>query len=190
MYKINLIKGWKKIKLYKKFRTWVGVGLIVLVSIMVVSYFGLFVYLVILQRELSSLSNNQYQSQAINQYSPEVVSKTIYGLQKLDQIRNIDQAYPDYYKIHQFLISKILKQKSFVIEEYSLKKNYFVDMTITTGKLADIFTFLNTLQSDKVIKSFQVLELERIALQNNDEKTGDSFIVELMLQFHPDFVGK
>jgi len=150
-------------------------------------YIFLLINLYFKQQELTNLKEEGlYQSQL--QYPVDKITKAVYGQKKLDQIKEIVLEYPEYYKIHNYLIKKILNQPEIEITDYNIQKGQSVDITLNANSLNHIFSLLNTLQEEQVVKNFVQLNIKGIKLMEADDTNEKTFIVDLNLEFSPSFV--
>jgi len=184
MYKVNLIKGWQKTETYKVYRNRLLFALFSISLILIISYVALFLRFILLQKQVATLSNQQFLSSTGQTYTTESLTKTLYSLKKLNEIKNIYLAYPDYYLYHQFLLKQIFKFKTFTIENYSLDKDHLVKVTLKSTVLEDIFTFLTTLEGDNVSRYFESFEIGSIEMSENKDRTERSFLLDFNLKFN------
>ncbi|OGK66300.1 hypothetical protein A2313_03680 [Candidatus Roizmanbacteria bacterium RIFOXYB2_FULL_41_10] len=184
MYKINLIRGWKKSEIYRSYRSrW----LIIMVSVTVfllLFYLGLFIRFVLFQKELTTLSNKQYVTETGHEYTTEELTKALYGLKKLDQIKIVYSAYPEYYLYHQFLLNHIYQFDSFIVDNYKLDREHEVEVTLSTSKLDDIYKLINLLESPKVIKYFSLLEIRAINSVIDKKTELVTYKIDFILKFN------
>ena len=184
MYKINLIRGWKKSEIYRSYRSrW----LIIMASVtafLLLFYLGLFIKFVLLQKELTMLSNKQYVTETGQEYTTEELTKALYGLKKLDQIKIVYSAYPEYYRYHQFLLNHIYQFDSFIVDNYKLDREHEVEVTLSTTKLDDIYKLINLLESPKVIKYFSLLEIRAINSVIDKKTEQVTYKIDFILKFN------
>lgn len=136
------------------------------------------------QRKLANISNQQFLSQNTQVYSTETITRTIYSLRKLEQIRKVYLDYPDYYLYHQFLLTKIFKFGSFRLESYALTKGHEVSVSLVSKKLDHIFSLINLLESPQYSKYFSDFEIKSI--DQTVDKTDNLvyFKIDFLLQFN------
>lgn len=187
MYQVNLIKGWHKVESYKEYKNKLSILFVVGIVVFLAIYIFLLINLYFKQQELTNLKEEGlYQSQL--QYPVDKITKAVYGQKKLDQIKEIVLEYPEYYKIHNYLIKKILNQPEIEITDYNIQKGQSVDITLNANSLNHIFSLLNTLQEEQVVKNFVQLNIKGIKLMEADDTNEKTFIVDLNLEFSPSFV--
>lgn len=184
MYKVNLIRGWKSTETHRQYRNRLILVMAIITGILLLAYLGLFAYFLILQQELSTLSKKQYISKLGYQYSTEELTKALYSLKKLDEIKKIYQEYPEYALYHRFLLSKVFAYDSFVIENYTLSRDHLVDMTLTTQELEDIYNLISLLESKEISQYFKSLEITSINAVKDKSQNQPFYKTQLKLKFN------
>lgn len=184
MYKVNLIRGWQSAQVLRQLRTRFILLMAIVSSILLLIYLGLFARFLILQQELSQLASRHYVSKAGYQYSTEELTKTLYGLKKLDQIKTIYLDYPEYAMYHRFILDRVFLFDSFTIDNYSLSKDHMVDMTLLTSNIEDIYSLISLLESDEVIKYFSTLEISSITSVKEKNLETMNYKIQVKLKFN------
>ncbi len=184
MYKINLIRGWKNTEIYRNYRIRWLLVMAIITAFLLLLYLGLFVRFILMQRELSTLSDKQYVTSTGQQYTTEELTKALYGLKKLDQVKAVFLDYPDYYHYHQFLLNHIYEFDSFVIDNYKLDREHRVEVSLSTVKLDDIYQLINLLESPKIIKYFSLLEIDSINSTIDKKTEAITYEIDFTLQFN------
>jgi len=184
MYKVNLIRGWQKTELYRLYRQRFLLAIGVVSALSVFVYLGFFIYFLLLQKQLSTLSSKQLTSSSGQTYSTEELTKTLYSLKKLDQIKEIFASYPEYALYHQFLLDNIFEFSSFTIDNYALDRHHSVEAVLSTKSLEDIFALISLLESDKVSQYFSVLEINNISSSLQKDEVSHQYRVGFTLQFN------
>lgn len=184
MYKVNLIRGWKSTETHRQYRNRFVLVMALVTGILLIGYLGMFVYFLFLQKELSTLSSKQYVTKSGYEYSTEELTKALYGLKKLDEIKNIYFDYPEYALYHRFLLEKIFKYESFTIENYALARDHRVDMTLTTSEIDDIYNLIALLESEDVSQYFSDLEISSINTVKEKNQTVSTYKTQLKLKFN------
>lgn len=184
MYKVNLIRGWKSTETHRQYRNRFILVMALITGVLLISYLGMFVYFLILQKELSTLSSKQYVTKSGYEYSTEELTKALYGLKKLDEIKRIYLDYPEYALYHRFLLEKIFKYESFIIENYALSRDHRVDMTLSTADLDDIYNLIELLESKDVSQYFSDLEISSVNSIKEKNQTTSTYKTQLKLKFN------
>ena len=184
MYKVNLIRGWKSTETHRQYRNRIILALSIFTGLLLLAYLGLFAYFLVLQKQLSTLANKQYVSKSGYEYSTEELTKALYGLKKLDEIKNIYLDYPEYALYHRFLLDKVFNYDSFVIENYALSRDHRVDMALTTQKLDDIYSLIALLESPEVSQYFSDLEITSISSAKDKNQITTFFKTQVKLKFN------
>lgn len=184
MYKVNLIRGWHSTQVHRQLRMRFILVMAIITSVLLLGYLALFFRFLFLQQELSSLSNKQYVSKAGYQYSTEELTKALYGLKKLDEIKTIYLDYPEYAMYHHFILDRIFRFDSFTIESYSLSKDHLVDMTLLTPEIEDIYSLISVLESFEVSQYFSALEISSIANVKEKNTEAINYKTQVKLKFN------
>jgi len=184
MYKVNLIRGWQKTGVYKTYRNQILL-LIAGISIVLIGvYFFLFVRFLYLQRQLTELSNEQFLGENNPGFTTEELTKTLYGLKKLEQVRTVYSQYPEFYLYHNFLLKKILRYSSLTINKYTLNREHAVEVAVETKKLGDLFELINLLENKENAQYFSLFEVNTIGLSKSKAEDQDSYKMDFKLQFN------
>jgi hypothetical protein len=184
MYKVNLIRGWKNAEISRQLRNRIILLMAIIAGILLGIYLILFIRFVSLHKEFTELSNRQYVSKSGHQYSTEELTKALYGLKKLDQIKAIYLDYPEYALYHRFLLDKILQFNSYTIENYTLDRSHEVEVSLLTKELDDVFSLITLLESPKVSKYFTILEIDSISSVKEKKELTNSYKLQFKLQFN------
>ncbi len=184
MFNVNLIRGWQNTIAYRRFRSQLILVIGVFSGLLLFIYFIFFTRFLLLQRNLNQLSNRQYVSGSGHSYSSQQLTKALYGLKKLDQIKAVFQDYPEYANYHQFILKRILRFDSFTIDNYTLSKDHSVDVTLLSDKLKDILELLALLESTEVSRYFSKLEINSITSIKERNSEVINYKVVLKLQFN------
>lgn len=184
MYKVNLIKGWQKTESYKLYRNRLLFSLAAISVVLIGTYLFLLVRYVLLQRELTALSNNQLLSLQGQQYSVESLTKTLYSLKKIAQIEQIYLDYPDYFRYHKFLLKKILRYKTFSLDRYELNRQHQVKVSLISSSLDDILELINDLESPGVSKYFSSFDIQSVTMSQDKDSGNKVFVLDFSLQFN------
>lgn len=184
MYKVNLIRGWQNTETYRKYRNTLVLIMAVVTSILLLAYLGLFIHFLYLENQLSELSNKQYVTKAGYQYSTEELTKALYGLKKLDEIKGIYLDYPEYALYHRFILDRILKYDSFIIDNYSMSREHSVEVSLNTAIVDDIYSLIALLESPEVSQYFSNLELGSISQTKDKNSEVFSYKTDLKLKFN------
>lgn len=184
MERINLIRGWQSTQVHRQLRMRFILVMAIITSVLLLAYLGLFIRFLLLQQELSTLSSRKYVSKAGYQYSTEELTKALYGLKKLDEIKAIYLEYPEYAMYHRFILDRIFRFDSFTIQNYSLSKDHLVDMTLLTAKIEDIYGLISLLESAQVSQYFSTLEISSIASVKEKNSETTNYKTQLKLKFN------
>jgi len=184
MYKLNLIRGWQKTTVYKSYRNQILLLLVALAVFLIGAYLFFFVRFIFLQRELTNLSNEQFMTENSEVINTEDLTKTLYSLRKLEQVRAVYSEYPEFYLYHNFLLKKILRNQNLTINNYTLNREHAVDVSVETQKLSELFTLINLLEDRKTAQYFSLFEVNSIVLSKPKSSTKESYLMNFKLQFN------
>jgi len=184
MYKVNLIRGWQKTTVYKSYRNQILLSLGGIALVMITVYFFLFARFLYLQKQLTEISNQQFLGQNNPGFTTEELTKTIYSLKKLEQIRTIYSQYPEFYLYHNFLLKKILRYSSLTINRYTLNREHAVEVAVETKSLSDLFELINLLESNENAQYFTLFEVNNIGLNKSKADNEDIYKMDFKLQFN------
>jgi hypothetical protein len=184
MYKLNLIRGWQKTGVYKSYRNRILLLLVALAVLLIGAYLFFFVRFVFLQRELTRLSNEQFITTNSDGFSTEELTKTLYSLRKLEQVRAVYSEYPEFYLYHNFLLKKILRNQNLTINNYTLNREHAVDVSVESQKLSELFTLINLLEERETAQYFSLFEVNSIVLSKPKSSAKESYLMDFKLQFN------
>ncbi len=188
MFRINLIKHATKVQLYRNTVAKTRLVILILIPLMLVVYGAIFLLLVVSQQRLEQMAKTSISRLSGTLQDPQTLSKGIYGLKKLNEIRNLYVSAPEYYKQYDFLLDLILERENIVIEGFSLNKENSAELTLFTRDLESIFELIEKLESEQVIHNFSVLNVDAITLQKGKVvETEDGFRIALKIQFRSTF---
>lgn len=190
MYKVNLIRGWQSTIVYRKYRNQLILIMAIITFVFLVVYSLLFIRFLVLQKQLVVLSDKQYVSNTGQQYSTEELTKTLYSLKKLDQIKQVYVSYPEYVLYHRFLLNIILTFNSFTISNYTLNKEHVVNVALKTSNLNHIFDLIILLESPEISKYFSVLEINSVNTAKDKKEETTFYQLDLVLKFNEELLNE
>jgi|GEM_PF-1509559 len=184
MYKVNLIKGWKKTGVYRSYRNWILIALSGIAVLLIITYLSLFMRFLYYQKQLTELANRQFLTANATGFTTNELTKTIYALRKLEQVREIYNQYPEFYLYHNFLLKKILRYPNITIDKYTLNREHSVEVAVQSSKLSTLFELIAVLENPQNSKYFALFEINTLRLSKSKQDTKEGYFMDFRLQFN------